>query len=270
MALQIARHLSAWVFTLFLVAAVYVGWQIRDEYIVDAAYGTGYVLGITGGSMMLLLLVYPLKKRLPRSRWLLFSTPTWFRIHMFLGLVGPLLVLYHCNFSLGSTNSNVALASMLLMVSSGLVGRFIYSKIHHGLFGRKIEVKDLLDALTSERMSIDGAQSNSTMTDTQRSVISRYDPARFHQRSVFRSFGSGMAISLQAGRDARRLRKEAGAAGANPEQLQLLLRYLHTVRRLAGLHFYERLFSLWHMLHLPIFFMLLITAVVHVYAVHVY
>ena len=33
---------------------------------------------------------------------------------------------------------------------------------------------------------------------------------------------------------------------------------------------YERLFSLWHVLHLPLFFMLLIAGIVHVVAVHVY
>jgi len=33
---------------------------------------------------------------------------------------------------------------------------------------------------------------------------------------------------------------------------------------------YERLFSLWHVLHLPLFFMLVIAGVVHVIAVHVY
>jgi hypothetical protein len=42
------------------------------------------------------------------------------------------------------------------------------------------------------------------------------------------------------------------------------------VRRVAGFAFYERLFGLWHVLHVPLFVMLLVTAVAHVVAVHRY
>ena len=111
------------VFSILIILLLVLGWQMRDEYFITAQNGVGYALGIIGGSMMLLLLIYPLKKRFPQSKLLFFSTRNWFRIHMMLGIVGPLLVLFHCNFSLGSTNSNITLASMILMVSSGLFGR---------------------------------------------------------------------------------------------------------------------------------------------------
>jgi hypothetical protein len=41
-------------------------------------------------------------------------------------------------------------------------------------------------------------------------------------------------------------------------------------RRVIELSAFERLFSLWHALHLPLFFMLLVAGIVHVIAVHVY
>ena len=40
--------------------------------------------------------------------------------------------------------------------------------------------------------------------------------------------------------------------------------------RVAQFSFYERLFALWHVFHLPIFFMMVISALVHVLAVHMY
>ena len=46
--------------------------------------------------------------------------------------------------------------------------------------------------------------------------------------------------------------------------------HLRRVRRVAAFAAYERLFSLWHKVHLPFFYLLLITAIVHVIAVHVY
>jgi hypothetical protein len=46
--------------------------------------------------------------------------------------------------------------------------------------------------------------------------------------------------------------------------------HVDAVRRVAETGFYERMFSMWHVLHLPLFVMLIVTAVFHVIAVHVY
>jgi hypothetical protein len=47
-------------------------------------------------------------------------------------------------------------------------------------------------------------------------------------------------------------------------------RRLAATRRVAEFEGYERLFSLWHALHIPLIFMMIIAAVIHVIAVHVY
>jgi hypothetical protein len=47
-------------------------------------------------------------------------------------------------------------------------------------------------------------------------------------------------------------------------------RYTVTLRKIAVLRVFERLFSFWHLLHLPLFIMMIITAVVHIFAVHMY
>ena len=47
-------------------------------------------------------------------------------------------------------------------------------------------------------------------------------------------------------------------------------RRLEAGRRIAEYQMYARLFSLWHVLHIPLFFMLLIAGIVHVIAVNVY
>jgi hypothetical protein len=46
--------------------------------------------------------------------------------------------------------------------------------------------------------------------------------------------------------------------------------YIDSMLKISGFAFYDRLFSLWHTLHMPIFFMLIITGFVHVWAVHYY
>jgi hypothetical protein len=75
---------------------------------------------------MLLLLLYSVRKRV---RWLarFGETRHWFRTHMMLGIVGPVLILYHCNFDLGDLNSKVALYCTLLVAGSGVLGRYLYA-----------------------------------------------------------------------------------------------------------------------------------------------
>src|SRR5215831_7463863 len=130
------------IFGLTVVALLAVGYWFPTERYISPQRGIGYALGIVGGSAMLVLLLYPLRKRL---RWMSFmgSTKHWFQTHMVLGIVGPLLILYHCTFTTGATNSNVALICMLVVSGSGLFGRYFYSRIHNGLYGSKATLADL-------------------------------------------------------------------------------------------------------------------------------
>ena len=132
-------------FYMVIMMIVYIGWKYRGNVYITPEEGLGYVLGITGGSMMLLLLMYPLRKHLRWTRSL-GAVRHWFRAHMLMGILGPVCILYHCNFQLGSMNGNVALFSMLLVAASGLVGRYFYTKIHYGLYGKKAD----LDHLSSD------------------------------------------------------------------------------------------------------------------------
>jgi hypothetical protein len=50
----------------------------------------------------------------------------------------------------------------------------------------------------------------------------------------------------------------------------LLQEYLAAVDKAAALAFYERLFALWHVLHVPLFVLLIFAAAVHVVGVHLY
>jgi len=138
---------------LLILLIVYLGWQRRNSTYITPEEGAGYALGIIGGSMLLLLLVYPLRKHL---RWTQCLGPVryWFRAHMLMGIIGPVCILYHCNYQLGSANSNVALLSMLLVSGSGLAGRYLYSKMHFGLYGKKVDLA---------RMNSDVAMAMSSM-----------------------------------------------------------------------------------------------------------
>jgi hypothetical protein len=51
---------------------------------------------------------------------------------------------------------------------------------------------------------------------------------------------------------------------------KLVRRYLTAVVKVAHFTAYEKLFSLWHVAHIPFVYLLVISAIVHVIAVHAY
>ena len=93
-----------------------------------------------------LLLLYPIRKALARRRGL-GSVGGWFHVHILMGLFGPVLILYHCNFSHGALNANVALWTMIVVAVSGIIGHFVYARVSAGFYGDKRKARDHLDAL---------------------------------------------------------------------------------------------------------------------------
>ncbi len=269
---------------LFLAAAAIVtGITGRDERRVFADEGLGYALGIIGTLLIVFLLVYPLRKRF---KWLkvLGNVRNWFRVHMILGVVGPLTILYHSNFMLGSVNSTVALLAMLGVAGSGLIGRFLYSKVHHGLYGRKASLKELLASVKLTAAEAGGA---AQFVPELMSEISEFDRQVLQPpKGVREAMVLPLRLMFQTRRGYRRILKHVTArlneqAYASPVIAQhkdrlrracaLFLReHLKRVRRVAAFAAYERLFSLWHKVHLPFFYIMLLTVVVHVIAVHAY
>lgn len=277
------RLLAPWFGLSLAAGAVYVGWAGRDTRRIFADEGLGYSLGIVGSVLILILLIYPMRKRV---RILKFIGPVknWFKTHMTLGVVGPVTILYHCNFSLGSLNSRLALLSMLLVAGSGLVGRFLYSKIHHGLFGRRKHLKELLERV---HLSVAGTEGATQFVPGLMKAIAEFD------RQVLkppRSIGESLRLSLRLMRTTRRGHREimqivalhlnlqeeqSGVVRTHRARLEkacerYVREHMRRVKRVAAFAAYERLFSLWHKIHLPFFLLLVVTASVHVIAVHFY
>jgi hypothetical protein len=51
---------------------------------------------------------------------------------------------------------------------------------------------------------------------------------------------------------------------------ELMDDFFKSVRRAAEFAFYDRLLRLWHLMHLPLFFLLVAAALLHIVAVHMY
>lgn len=268
---------------LLVCLAIALAWSARERNLIRAEDGLGYALGIVGATLMLLLLVYPLRKRV-RALGKLGSVRFWFRTHMVFGILGPVLVLLHSNFVLGSLNSRIALFCTLIVASSGIVGRYLYAKIHYGMHGQRASLASLRTDIATQAAAATGALPsarliNERMLPYEQRVLDRstkvlasvYDALSSPVAAwrLQRSIGKAIRLDLEATAATSRLSTEARDRLLERADEQLALR-LATYRKLAQLRGCERLFSLWHIVHFPLFLVMVLAAIVHVIAVHAY
>ncbi len=277
------QSLGAFAFSAIVAVVVVTGWQSRHERYLSPEEGLGYQLGIVGAVTMLILLLYPLRKRLKAWRGL-GSVGHWFRLHMLLGIVGPVLILFHANFQVGSMNSNIALVSMLLVAASGMVGRFIYARIHMGLYGRKARMGEMLADANAFRQAL-GADVND-LAGIAQELKAFEQSVHIRNRGLLANAWSSLSLTFRIPssrasilrRSRRIVREQAKVRGWTREERKARLRaaeyhlseYLAAVRKAAQFAFYDKLFSYWHVLHLPLFFFLILAAILHVIATHLY
>jgi len=268
---------------MLLALLIVLGWTLREYSWVSPEEGLGYWLGIVGASLMGLLLLYPLRKRF-RILHAIGPTRIWFRLHMAFGLVGPLLILYHCNFQLGSFNSRVSLYCMLLVAGSGIIGKHFYAAIHKGLYGRKTNLAELQKEL------VESVEESRGLVKFMPELVARLDSLshQFQGDRITRSIGIGrslrwtfthnltrLSLWFTAHRELKLAAQRSEIVARDYKRLErTAFRYIRDYTRLTGrvaqFSFYERLFALWHILHLPIFLMMVLSVIFHILAVHMY
>ena len=265
-----------------IVAIILWGWMSKGEEYLEAENGLGYALGIIGGTMMLTLMIYPIRKKMKNARYL-GSVPFWFQLHMVLGVLGPIAILFHSNFSLGSLNSNIALTCMIFVASSGLVGRFFYSKIHYGLYGKKASLDELFNTIEDEAHRLSAVfklvpDISDTLSDLHQASASKLNFSQNLKRFFVIGFKARLISLLLPYKLHKAINKHGEQADWSKARCKLnylslkkhINIFLHAIIKTCEFSVYERMFGLWHILHLPLFIMLVISGIVHVFAVHMY
>ena len=231
-------------------------------------------MGLVGGVMMLLSLLYGLFKHVPALR-VVGGMKRWLQIHIFFGIVGPLLVVLHTTFRLGSLNGTIAFFSMMMVFLSGIIGRFLYSKIHYGLGGTKAKLSDVKESLMTSGKRIKSrrldAFTESVMSQPTTLIGAWWDLTAFGWRSRWLSFqlrrDMGHRLSSMAKRDGW----DKGKLHHHRTAFRMQLRnYMFMLRKVALFSVYERFFSFWRHAHVPLLYLLLFSGILHVIAVHMY
>ena len=132
----------------YIIAAVYGYVFYTTRSIPAAGELFGHTIGIFGFFLMLLTeTIYSFRKR---SRTIRFGKMSdWLRFHIFTGLLGPFMVFLHTSWKFNGLAGVVTLL-MIIVVVSGMIGRYIYTRIPR---------------------TADGLESETSMSDTQAGTI---------------------------------------------------------------------------------------------------
>lgn len=220
----------------------------------------GHPLGIAGSSMLVLLLLYSVRKRVgalrrlgPLSRWL--------DVHIFLGTVGPLLVVLHSSFKV---HGLVALSfwSMIAVAASGVLGRYLYLQIPRSRAGDELTLEQLRasDAALARRLRDEYG------LDAERlASLDRLTPARPGR-------GAWRALASVVGSDLRLRSRLAAFARTCPDVpkpelssfLELARQKALLRRRLELWDALHALFHHWHVVHKPFAVVMYVFMLAHI------
>src|SRR5512139_2917190 len=112
---------------MLLITGLYGAVIISTRQVPPAYELFGHAIGILGFILMLMTeTLYSLRKRSRSVKWGKMST--WLQTHIFMGLVGPYMVLLHSSWKFNGLAGVTTLLTVIIVVS-GFIGRYIYTRI---------------------------------------------------------------------------------------------------------------------------------------------
>ena len=225
----------------------------------------GHGLGIIGTLMMIVgVSVYMIRKRYRRF-FNIGYLKHWLEFHIFLCSVGPVLVLYHTAFKFGGIVS-VSFWSMVLVVLSGVVGRFIYLQIPRTIHGQEISINELNSIKEKLAIKIRSVLSEDSSTLSEFEKISSAD--RYKSFKLLTAAGFFVRDYFDIKRVMKLLRMRIKLLGIGKSEKDELIRAARSeiviARRIALLRTFQKLFQWWHIFHLPFAITMFVIMVIHV------
>lgn len=242
-------------------------YRLLTEYqiIYEPSKGIWHAVGWIGSSMMVIMMLYSVRKRLtvfgslgPLRHWL--ST------HMFMGIMGPILVTFHTTFKLGGIVAT-SFWCMIITMTFGILGRYIYLQIPRNLSGAELEAKDigaLIDSLDKRLRDYLNDESVSELlreikTDEEKEgSLNPLSSLLFMIRSdivkIYNIFHIQKVLKTRFNLTGRERR----------EIVSILRKKAALTRRINFLSTSHRLLHYWHVFHVPLAIVMFIIMFLHI------
>ncbi|MGD8559172.1 MAG: hypothetical protein PVH04_05890 [Gammaproteobacteria bacterium] len=278
-----SRRELQYILTGFIAFALlsYIGFAAMSEINFLAEGNFEYNSGLIGGILMLIALLYFIVKRVTILRRLV-SSDAWYYTHLGCGAVGAYLIVLHSSFELKSINSSIAFISMLVVIISGALGRYLYTQFTLTLHKRYTAIKDSEPGLFNTIARYECNTANDIRKRLSRFVLyclkKPKDMPRFLSRCVS-VIWYGVFLYTRSARDLSKIIKsiavlsdldKADITALKTSQMRQLRQYIISVIYMGYVSLLEQLFSHWRALHVPMLYLLVLTSIAHVVVVHMY
>ena len=226
----------------------------------------GQVAGLVAFTAFMMLWLYPLRRRF---RWLSFtgSMARWLDVHVALALLLPLIAAVHASWRFRGL-IGLGYAAMVTVWLSGLVGRYLYSRIPRGKTGLEMDAEEM--ARSRHALLAEIAHRAHLPVEEVKTVLGE-DPWPCEGLGLWATLRQLVRDDLARWRAGRAL----AAACAKRSRGRLDRRTLRRLRRLARremalmqqsrlLTATQRVFRFWHVVHRPFAIAALAAVLVHV------
>ena len=225
----------------------------------------GHTLGIVGSGLMLANLLYLLRRRWSRLAWL-GSIPTWLAFHVAAGIGGGSLVLVHTTGRLHNPVATCSTIAALVVLVTGIVGRWIYGQVPHRPDGAEAEEGELIGQLRAAIAQV-GEDLRDVAQDTERSLARALPPTITNARAAILSLPKAPITFWRMASAQRQVRREL-ALDLDSADVKTVLHAAKSAvslrrraRRQAG---FKRLVGTWRGMHRIATFVLILSLVAHV------
>lgn len=206
--------------------------------------------------------VYIVRKRIRRFGRI-GSLKHWLEFHIFLCSVGPMFVLFHTAFKFGGIVA-VSFWSMVAVVLSGVIGRYIYIQIPRSISGNELSINEirLMDEELAEKL-----KGKTNLSENLRFEINNFNLANYvkQNRNILTVMFKGYTVTNRLLRNVKKeLSQKAAASDVRKEIIKLTKSKLALDRKILLLRSMQNIFRYWHIFHLPFAIIMLIIMLVHV------
>lgn len=225
----------------------------------------GHAFGVIGSLMMMLMLLYSVRKRTRFFRNFL-PVSFWLQIHIFLGIMGPLLIILHTAFKVQGLVA-VSFWSMIAVALSGVLGRYLYMQIPRTISGHEINLNEL--EKSNAEMARRLREQFGLREETQQEIESQFMKEMKEKRNLLALLFSMILLDVQRPLKVAAIKRKIALEYQLPPQT--IKEMAHLIQRKALMHRrvnlwngVHRLFHYWHIIHKPFALIMYLIMFVHI------
>lgn len=226
----------------------------------------GHGFGIIGTLMITSgVILYSSRKR-TRAMANMGKIKYFLEFHIFLCLLGPMLVVYHTTFKIGGLVA-VSFWSMAAVVLSGVIGRYFYVQIPRGIHGNELSITELQkeNSVLADTLTKQFGLSTDFLTWIDAIAVPQKQVARMNLMEVINFFVINDVTRRSKLRAIfARLEQRGMQAPVIHRLKQVAARRVMLSRRIAFLEQFKQIFHYWHVIHLPFSIVMFLILFVHV------